>query len=212
MQGRPPTQTTRYLAGGVLVWTSLPPQRRSAGTVLAVYRLRWQVALARKRYQSGRDVDALRARAGRPLADLWLHGKRLYALLLDRRLRRDMGQAWGHVDPERPATWWRPWKLMQEALVPWITGSLFWPSAHWELGVHVLAERPRRRKLQQLPPGACVILHIPKTPETRLQQQEKAAEMRATGDNCLTWRLWDPAPHSGCGPPAKASDALSLQP
>jgi hypothetical protein len=174
-KGRTPTQTTLYLAGWVLVWTSLPPQLLSAETVLAVYRLRWQVELAIKRYKSLLDVDALRAREGSPLADLWLHGKLLYALLLDRRLRREMGQAWGYVDQERRATWWRPWKLMQEAIVPLITGSLSWQSARWELCVHVLAERPRRRKLQQLPPGACVILHIPKTQDTRLQPQEKAA-------------------------------------
>jgi hypothetical protein len=174
-QGRTPNPTTLYLAGWILVWTSLPPQQLSAATILAVYRLRWQVELAIKRYKSVLDVDALRAREGSSLADVWLHGKLLYALLLDRRLRREMGQAWGHVDQERTATWWRPWQLMQDVIVPLITGSLSWQAARWELCVHVLAERPRRRKLQQLPPGACVILQIPNTQGTRPQRQKKAA-------------------------------------
>jgi Transposase DDE domain len=174
-KGRTPQQTTLYLAGWVLVWTSLPPTLLSAETILAVYRLRWQVELAIKRWKSLLDVDALRTRNGSPRADLWRHGKLLYALLLDRRLRRQLGAAWGHVDQERTATWWRPWKLMREALTPMISGALSWQSAHWEPCVQVLAERPRRRKLQQLPAGACIILQLPQTPSIQPQPREKAA-------------------------------------
>jgi DDE family transposase len=174
-KGRTPQQTTLYLAGWVLVWTSLPPTLLSAETILAVYRLRWQVELAIKRWKSLLNVDALRTRDGSPLADLWLHGKLLYALLLDRRLRRQLGAAWGHVDQERTATWWRPWKLMQEAITPMISGALSWQSAHWEQCVQVLAERPRRRKLQQLPAGACIILQLSQTHSIQPQPQEKAA-------------------------------------
>ena len=74
--------------------------------------------LAIKRWKSLLDVDALRARQGSPLADLWLHGKSLYALLVDRRMRRTMGDSWGRLDRARTATWWRPWKLLHQALVP----------------------------------------------------------------------------------------------
>jgi hypothetical protein len=174
-KGRTPQQTTLYLAGWVLVWTSLPPTLLSAATILAVYRLRWQVELAIKRWKSLLDVDALRTRDGSPLADLWLHGKLLYALLLDRRLRRQLGAAWGHVDQERTATWWRPWKLMQKAITPMISGALSWQSAHWEPCVQVLAERPRCRKLQQLPAGACIILQPPQTHSAQPHPPEKAA-------------------------------------
>jgi hypothetical protein len=82
------------------------------------------VELGIKRWKSLLDVDALRARQGRPLAERWLHGKLLYALLVDRRMRRTLGDQWGRLDGHRRATWWRPWKLLPQALVPLITGSL----------------------------------------------------------------------------------------
>src|SRR5437879_7049236 len=41
------------------------------------------------------DVDALRAKATSPLAEVWLHGKLLYALMLERRMRRQLGDSWG---------------------------------------------------------------------------------------------------------------------
>jgi hypothetical protein len=51
----------------------------------------YNIELAIKRCKSLLDVDALRARQGSPLAELWLYGKLLYALLLDKRLRRTLG-------------------------------------------------------------------------------------------------------------------------
>jgi hypothetical protein len=174
-KGRTPQQTTLSLAGWVLVWTSLPPPRLSAETILAVYRRRWPVERAIKRGKSLLDVDALRTRDNSPRADLWRHGKLLYTLLLDRRLRRQRGAAGGHVDQKRTATWWRPWKLMQEAITPMISGALSWQSAPWEQCVQALAERPRRRKLQQLPAGACIIRQLPQTHRVQPQPQEEAA-------------------------------------
>jgi hypothetical protein len=40
-----------------------------------------------------------------------------------------------------------------------ITGALFWQDTSWEACLQVLAERPRRRKLQQLPPEVISILY-----------------------------------------------------
>ena len=97
-KGRTAQQTTWYLAGRVLVCTSRPPTRFSAGTILAVDRLRWPIELAIKRWKCRRDVDALCTQNGNPLADFWLRGNLHYALLLDRRLRRQLGVAWGQVD------------------------------------------------------------------------------------------------------------------
>jgi hypothetical protein len=156
-KGHTPQARTLLLAGWVLVWTSLPPEVLSADTVLALYRVRWQVELAIKRCKSLLDLDALRARQGSPLADLWLHGKMLYALLVDKRMRRTLGERWGHMDGERTATWWRPWKLMQQTLLPRLTGALYWPEEDWSDSLAVLAERPRRRTLQRLPEALCVV-------------------------------------------------------
>ena len=40
-----------------------------------------------------------------------------------------------------------------------ITGALFWKADAWAACLTVLAERPRRRKLQQLPSAAIDILY-----------------------------------------------------
>ncbi len=150
-KGTTPKQQTLYLAGWLLVLSSLPPEVLDTETVLALYRLRWQVELVIKRWKSLLDLDELRAREGSPLASLWLHGKFLYAQLLERRARARLGPGWGDLDAQRPATWWRVWKLFKQELDPLIAGVAFWQPARWAECVRRLAERPRRRRLQQLP-------------------------------------------------------------
>lgn len=153
-----PQAATLFLAGWVLVFTTLAPAVLAAETILAVYRCRWPVEIAIKRWKSVLDVDALRAKAGRPLAAVWLHGKLLYALRLERRMRRTLGDWWGRLDQERTGTWWRVWAMLKDAFAPRITGALFWQEEAWSACLQVLTERPRRRKLQQLPPAALTLL------------------------------------------------------
>jgi Transposase DDE domain len=154
-----PKASTLFLAGWVLVFTTLCPKVLSAQTILKLYRCRWQVELAIKRWKSILDVDALRAKEGSPLAHVWLHGKLLYALMLERRMRRQLGGSWSRLDTERSGTWWRVWGLLKDEIRPMITGVYFWKEEAWETCLQVLAERPRRRKLQQLPPEAIVVLY-----------------------------------------------------
>ena len=90
---------------------------------------------------------------------MWLHGKLLYALLLERRMRRQLGATWSRLDHERLATWWRVWGMLKDEIAPMITGALFWKEEAWEACLKVLAERPRRRKLQQLPSEAINVLY-----------------------------------------------------
>lgn len=154
-----PQAETLYLAGWVVVFTTLPPKVLRAQTIMALYRCRWQVEIAIKRWKSVLDVDALRAKAGSPLAEVWLHGKLLYALMLERRMRRQLGDSWSRLDQERVATWWRVWGMLKDEMAPMITGALFWKAEGWGACLKVLAERPRRRKLQQLPPEAIAVLY-----------------------------------------------------
>ena len=70
-----PRAARLLLAGWVLVLTTLAPTVLSAPTIMALYRGRWPVEIAIKRWKSGLDVDALRAKAHSPLAEGWLHGK-----------------------------------------------------------------------------------------------------------------------------------------
>ena len=148
---RTPKAETLFLAGWVLVWTSLPPEQLSAQQILDLYRLRWQVEVAIKRWKSLLAVGQLRAHEGSPLAELWLHGKLLYALMLEKRMRRKLGDGWGRLDQQRTATWWRPWKLLQDEIAPLLVPALFWSEPAWPSCLKVLAERPRQRKLQRVP-------------------------------------------------------------
>jgi len=154
-----PKAESLFLAGWVLVFTTLAPAVLSPQTIMALYRCRWQVEIAIKRWKSVLDVDALRAKATSPLAEVWLHGKLLYALMLERRMRRQLGDRWGRLDHERVGTWWRVWGMLKDEIAPMITGALFWKEDAWAACLKVLAERPRRRKLQQLPPAALDVLY-----------------------------------------------------
>jgi hypothetical protein len=154
-----PTAESLWLAGWVLVFTTLAPEVLAAQTIMRLYRCRWQIEIAIKRWKSILRVDALRAKATSPLAVVWLHGKLLYALMLERRMRRRMGAHWSQLDHERVATWWRVWGMLKEEITPLITGSLFWQEDAWEVCLKVLAERPRQRKLQQLPPEVIAVFY-----------------------------------------------------
>jgi hypothetical protein len=160
-----PTAESLLLAGWVLVFTTLAPTVLTAQAILALYRCRWHVELAIKRWKSVLDADALRAKATGPLADVWLHGKLLYALMLERRMRRKAGDAWSHLDDKRVATWWRVWGMLKEEIGPMITGACFWKDEAWEACLQVLAERPRRRQLQQLPPDIIAVCYRSEAPQ-----------------------------------------------
>jgi hypothetical protein len=142
---------TLYLAGWVIVVTTLDPAVWTAETILALYRVRWQVEVAIKRWKSLLDVGQLRAKAEGTLASLWLHGKLLYALLLERRCRRLGGDQWGYLDQSRQATWWRSWHLMTHWMVTVISGVSRWQESQWSACIEVMTERRRQRKLQTLP-------------------------------------------------------------
>jgi hypothetical protein len=79
-------------------------------------------------------------------------------VVLERRRRRTLGDRGGRLDHERLGTWWRVWGRLKDTLAPLITGALFWPEAAWTTCLQGLAERPRRRKLQPLPPEAIDLL------------------------------------------------------
>ena len=49
--------------------------------------------------------------------------------------------------------------MLKDEIAPMITGALFWKEEAWEACLKVLAERPRRRKLQQLPSEAINVLY-----------------------------------------------------
>ena len=158
-KGRTPTDTTLFWAGWVLVFTTVAPSLLGAQTISALYRVRWHVEIAIKRGKSVLDVGKLRAKEGSPWAEVWLLGKLLYALLVERRARRRLGADWSCLDRERRGTFWRVWKLSQDEVSVHILGVAAWREEGWEACVKVIMERPRRRKLQRLPDEVIDMYH-----------------------------------------------------
>lgn len=150
-KGRIVQQRTLTLAEWVLLFTTLAPEVLPAETVMALYRVRWQVELAIKRLKSISNMDHLRAKKDSVLADLYLHGKLLYAWVIEKRLGRRCGLDWNRLDHPRRATPWRVVKLLQQELTSAISGVRQWDFRRWAEALKVMQERPRRRPLQTVP-------------------------------------------------------------
>ena len=85
------------------------------------------------------------------LADLSLHGKPLYAWVVEKRLRRRGGRDGQRLDQPRGATPWRLVKLVQRELTEAIQAAGQWNLSRWSAALHVMQERPRRRTPQTVP-------------------------------------------------------------
>jgi hypothetical protein len=168
--GYTPRASTLFFSEFVMVLTSVRPEVLSAETVLELYRCRWQVELLIKKWKSLLDLDQVRARAGSVLGQVWLHGKLLYACLLERRCRRCCGPEWARLDSQRRGTWWRVWKLIKQEIEPLITLQQCWNKAAWPAALDALAERKRKRRLQSLPEAVVIWLQQPaQTTDTTLK-------------------------------------------
>ena len=150
-KGRTPQAKTLQMAEWILVLTTISPEILSTPAIAALYRVRWQVELAIKRLKSVLDIDRLRAREDSQLSELYLHGKLLYAWVIEKRARRRCGQSWMRLDRPRQATWWRIWKLLKREVDRMISSVSQWQVDRWEQCLAVMQERPRKRKLQTLP-------------------------------------------------------------
>jgi len=150
-QGRTPSRDALYLAGWVMVFTTIPPDELDGPAVLALYRCRWQVELVFKRLKSLLGLDELRTRRKSVLGEVWIRGKLLYALVIERLLHRQMGRDWSRMDQPRKATPWRFLKIVRGQVDAWILDAARWREENWPLCFDVVKERPRRRALQTLP-------------------------------------------------------------
>jgi hypothetical protein len=167
-RGRTPGAQTLFLSEWVLVLTTLSPDELSAADILEVYRIRWQVELVIKRYKSLLGAARLRAKRGSPLALVYLGGKLLFALLVERRAMARLGNAWTQMLHGRHATWWRIWNLIAKEVQAAVLDTACWSAGAWPAVLRALAERQRRRKLQVLPPTVAEWLRT--TPLAPLRQ------------------------------------------
>ena len=147
-----PGKKTLFFAGWRLIFTTVPPKILDTDTIMSLYGLRWQVELLIKRLKSVLDIDELRARQDGVLADVWLHGKLLYALVVEKRVRRQFGEKWFRLT-DRQATWWRYWKLIRDELAGVILEPGQWKKENYDACRIVMQERPRKRRLQSISDG-----------------------------------------------------------
>ena len=137
--GRQLKKETLEYAEWMLILTSLDAAQISAAEIGKIYRLRWQIEIVIKRLKSVLEMDNLRARLGSKLAEVYLLGKSLYALLIARRA----GQLRGTQEIA-----WRTWKLAAEQVRPLITQVSCWKEQYMEQAINQLRERKRHRKRQ----------------------------------------------------------------
>ena len=147
-----PTQETLYYAEWQMILTTVPPEILDTATVLALYGLRWQVELFIKRLKSLLNIDKLRCAEDSTLGQVWLYGKLLFTTLLMKRVDEKFAVVGIEPQKHRDATPWRFWKIIQQEIKSILLGALFWKKANYPAAEKVIKERPRRRKLQTLPP------------------------------------------------------------
>jgi len=135
----------------VLVLSTIAPEELDAKAVLEIYRCHWQIELLIKRWKSLLSFNRLRARQSSPTCNVYLTGKLLYALLLERRMHNRLGQQSGQMDQKRDRTCWRLWKLMRQEINPMITGVSSWVRDDWQSVIEAITERRSNRQLQRIP-------------------------------------------------------------
>lgn len=126
-----------YLSGWTLLITSLSPDKVSAEVVGKLYRGRWQIEIVIKRLKSVLGLGALRARRGSRLAKVYLLGKLLYALMIERRALR--------FKRNKDVTW-RLWKHIAGQMRTSISFPTKPDRRIRQEVLIVLKERPRKRK------------------------------------------------------------------
>jgi hypothetical protein len=130
-----------------------------AEVIFELYRVRWQVELLIKRFKSLLNADFLRAHAGSPLSEIYLLGKFLFALLIESRPLKRVGNDWMRMVGVRKATCWRPWKLVAAEIKEIAFNTIVWDSLDWREMIKVIGERKRKRMLQLIPDAVAQWLH-----------------------------------------------------
>lgn len=97
------------------------------------------------------SVPGLRTKRDSRLGEVWILGKRLYALVVERHIERRAERAGDRLDRARRATPWRVVALARRRVDAWILETHRWRQDNWAACLEVLRKRPRRRSLQTLP-------------------------------------------------------------
>jgi hypothetical protein len=142
---------TLSLAGWVLILSSLTLGILTTEAASQLYRVRWQVELVIKRLKSILNIDQLRAKKDSLLGELYLHGKLLYAAVIEKIARRRFKMQPGRLNETRVDTPWRRMQLLNKEVQSWITYTSSGAEERAADCTKAMQERPRKRTLQTLP-------------------------------------------------------------
>lgn len=160
-KGWTPSAAALFLTGWMMVFTTVPPDAVEGSAVLALYRCSWQVELMFKRLKSLLDLDHLRTQQHSALGTVWILGKLLYALVIERHIQHQSPADWDRLDQPRRVTPWRLVALARRQVDAWILEVHRQRPERWAACLEVITERPRRRRLQTLPAAVIAFLSTP---------------------------------------------------
>lgn len=103
-------------------------------------------------------IDELRAHKGTQLAELYLQGKLLYAAVIQKVTQSRFPSATRSMDKPRQLTDWRLWKSVSADIVAGIKACFPRKERFLADSLISLAERPRKRQLQSLPPFVLTLI------------------------------------------------------
>jgi Transposase DDE domain len=159
---------TIFLSQFVLVFTTLPPEILDPASALEVYRCRWQIELAIKRLKGLIELSKFRIISDGPLAEVYIYGKLIYLLLIDKMMRSSFGESLLPLAPtKRKLTPSGPYQLIKKALDSSLIDMTLWRKESFQDALEVLMERPRKRQLQTLPPRVIAFQALFKALEER---------------------------------------------
>lgn len=150
-KGRTASKRVLFISGWVLVFTSLPIEVLDTETASDIYRVRWQVELVIKRMKSLLNIDKLRAFKDSKLSKLYLYGKLLYTVIVEKRANHRFSTARTGMVKNRVITPWRLWHLTTETLRSAIVSCFPYREQYKSDAEKSMTERRRKRKLQTLP-------------------------------------------------------------
>lgn len=157
-KGRSLSKKALLMCSWVFILTSLPPQVLDTKTVSALYRVRWQVELLIKRLKSLLKIDELRARKNSKLAELYLHGKLLYAAVTEKIMSKRFSAAQTTLGEPRQLTHWRLCRTIAEEINSALKACFPAQGRFIHDCIKSLTERPRKRQLQRLPEKIIMII------------------------------------------------------
>jgi hypothetical protein len=137
-------ESMEYLQGWIIVLSSVSPADLPGEEALELYRHRWQIELYFKRLKSLLELDELRAKKGSPLAQVWILGKLIWAILLEKS-EAEYGIKEEYVANRESS--WANWQFLIQIHINAILGIESWKEENLDAALLKLSNRTRKRAL-----------------------------------------------------------------